>query len=428
MFPSIFLSAPARRTVAEGLMVEHIARIGWPYEALGEALDAVRSLAALALQRWVNLGLPFETAADGQRLFDHAEVLNFPSSDRVRGQDRFFADNMVASRRRMTADFHPGHHDLARPPPAPGTLPPRRFSVTLRRVFNLEGFSEGDRVRLRLPLPLEDAALRDLSVEALAPIETEARLSRAPGRLDAILSGAIPPTASLGARLRFTAYPAAGAPPTAALSAEEAALYTRPQEGLINVSPRIVALAADLAGSETDPHRLMQRFWDFVLDHLNVGVIHYDEGEAADMIETALRLGWSDCQAGTALLISLCRARGMPARLVSGYQLYATNPSLHYWCEVWFADTGWTPFDLLAWPLSRGGRDAAWRPYFFGAVDYRLKVEAFPRLFTGQGSVRLPRRWRQLHSTILGGGAYSFVDAVSGVLAYRDEVCVRFER
>ena len=84
----------------------------------------------------------------------------------------------------------------------------------------------------------------------------------------------------------------------------------------------------------------MKRFWNFMLDELAIGVLHYDELDPAHPIDWVLESGWYDCQMGSALLIALCRVRGIPARMASGYFLYPASPTPHYWVEVWL-DHGW---------------------------------------------------------------------------------------
>jgi Transglutaminase-like superfamily len=119
-------------------------------------------------------------------------------------------------------------------------------------------------------------------------------------------------------------------------------------------------------------------------------------------------------------LCAMCRSIGIPARLVSGYELYPASLAYHYWAEVWCEERGWSSFDFLAWMLSNGGRETAWRDIFAGQIDYRIKTEVLPRVFTGTSSVRLPSAWHMIMSRC--GGAYesAFYDADSGGLVYCD--------
>ncbi len=55
------------------------------------------------------------------------------------------------------------------------------------------------------------------------------------------------------------------------------------------------------------------------------------------------------CRDQAVLLMALCRAKGIPARFVSGYHLKSaadvTRHDLHAWTEVWLPDGGWRGFD-----------------------------------------------------------------------------------
>jgi hypothetical protein len=172
--------------------------------------------------------------------------------------------------------------------------------------------------------------------------------------------------------------------------------YLRRSEGLIQVSDRVRELADHLAGPGARPGAALRAFWNFLLDELMCGAIHYDQVTAAAPCDWVLDSGWYDCHLGSALLVALCRARGIPARLVGGHVLYRAAPTNHYWAEVWLDNEGWRPFDLLCWDLSGGGADGAWRDHFYGRIDPRMVTQCFPRQFTGSPGVTLPPAWHML--------------------------------
>jgi len=179
---------------------------------------------------------------------------------------------------------------------------------------------------------------------------------------------------------------------------------------LIHISDRVRALADLLAGPGGRPEAAVRAFWNFMLDELMCGPIHYDQVSSTTPCDWVLDSGWYDCQIGSALLIALCRARGIPARLVGGHVLYPAAPTNHYWAEVWFDHDGWLPMDLLCWDLSCGGADPDWRETFYGRIDPRMVTQCFPRQFTGALGVALPPVWH-----IIQSGATSRVEAASGV-------------
>jgi hypothetical protein len=414
---------PRYRTVAEADIVELLLFHGWAVEiAAGGDRSAARDEADAALEGLIRDGLSFERDPGGGRRFDPAEVHNFAKFAGLHRGSTLWEERFVATARRLFG-VDPGHRSgdgAGAQPPDLDRLPDRRFSVTLQRDFALAHIRAGARTRLRLPLPIPDEALRDLTVEVVPPAGLDAEIVAGPGRLDATFAMPDTEQVSFGVRLSFTA---AGVRPTAAddpLDPEMRALYLRPRETLLVVSPRIRALAAELTEGVLDPETMLRRFWDFMLDRLTAGVIHYDELPADRPTDWALEGGWSDCQLGCALLAALCRSCGIPARLSSGYVLWPAAPTYHYWLEVWLAGRGWVPLDVAAWHLSVGGRDAAWRGFLFGCLDYRMKTQAMPRLFTGTPSIRFPAAWHQVPRMEARGTSTVYIGVEGGDMLYRD--------
>jgi transglutaminase superfamily protein len=151
-------------------------------------------------------------------------------------------------------------------------------------------------------------------------------------------------------------------------------------------------------------------------------VIHYDEVDRNYPGDWVVENGWYDCQLGSSLLAALCRARRIAARLVRGYLLYPKGPCWHYWAEFWDDSRGWVPVDTIAASLSVGGRDRRWRDYFFGQLDYRMKTECLPRLFTGNPTIRFPPVWHLRGRPLDAGVETGVFDTDSGAPIYRDQV------
>jgi hypothetical protein len=413
------------RTVDEARILQLLLHFGWAYEVRAGDVAAALRAAAEALSRWVSLGLPYEQLPDGQRRFDPAEVMNFGKWVGIQGRDSCWEERFVTNARRLIFEFHSARDKMqSTPPPPTALLRPEGFSVTLRREFDLRDHQPGAKLRLRLPLPLEDEALRALSVTAISPPDFAVDFTVAPGRLDARLR--VPPTqvVTLAARVSFTAYPTAPGRQTAQLSDAEFELYTRPREGLIGISPRIQTLAAKLADSAQGSWATVQRFWDFIHERLIWGIMHYDELDVHYPADQVLDAGWFDCQLGSALLAALCRARRIPARLVSGYLLYSVSATYHYWAEVWVEGRGWMPLDLFCADLSARGRNKLWRDYFLGNLDYRMKTQCLPRLFDSAAAIRFPARWYMLPRLDAEGTETGFFANDTGALIFRDRITV----
>ena len=411
------------RTVKEARIVEMLLVYGWKFDVAAGRRAAAEQAARAALERCIALGLPHRPSVGGERMFDPVETWNYVKWTHFNHGDRIWENQCVSTARHEAWESVSDGGDI-RFPPAQDTFRSRRYMVTIRRTFNLDARQVGNRVRLRLPLPLEDLALRDLSVEFLPPPGVTVETSMAPARLDALLQLPHPGAACIGIRTSFTAYPIT---PQAAPSLDptQTALYTRPSEGLIKVSERVAALAVQLAGTDPDHLSVVRRFWNFMLDELALGAIHYDALDPSRPLDWVLDHGWYDCKIGSALVVALCRARRIPARLVTGYMLHVTAPGFHTWLEAWIDGQGWLPLDLMCWELSVGGRDAEWRNYYFGHLDHRMVVERPPRLINGLGALRLPDAWHMLISQTDSGSAIVFEDVESGVIAYSEHIEVK---
>jgi len=405
---------PTARSVPAALLAEWLALTGWACDLRAGHGEAVAAGVAAALAHWRTLGLP--AAQPG---FDPVATLNFIKHASLAGRDDSWRRVFVANGRRLMWEHHAGAAQAT--PPTLANLPPRRFAVALSRTFQLAGIATSTALRLRLPLPLTGADLTDLVVQPAATAgSTLAVLS---GRLEAKLVADGAATVTLAAQCHFVAR---RAPVAGVIEPPEPELYTRPSEGLIQVTPRVRALAAALAGADASPRDIVRVFWDHLLGRLCFGAIHYHAIPPAAPTDWVLAHGWTDCRIGSALLIALCRARGIPARLVGGHTLYEAAPFQHFWAEIWLAGTGWTPFDLHgSWDLSAGGRDAAWRDFFAGHVDYRMKTEVLPRQFTGPMSLRLPARWHVLAWRDGDGQVTGFFDLDTGRPVFSDRIAVR---
>lgn len=413
----------ALRTVSRGDLIDDILAMHFAHGFLGMPEAQARGQAEAALDRWLALGLGHAGGAGAAARFDPVEALNFMVAAGVAGRDRFWEDNHVACERRQIVQMQADPAaDPAAGPEALGaaSFAPRRFRVRLERAYNLAALAPGTRVRLRLPLPIEDAVLRVDSLDVHAP--PGAAVRRDAARLDAGFVLERPGMATLGVTLALEARADGGLP--GPLCDAERELYTRPHEDLIQVTPRIrreaEALVAGLPAH--DPAARVAAIVAMIFDRWRMGAVPYHAIDRDAPGEWPFESGFFDCQIGAALLCAMCRALGMPARLCGGFQLYRPNTCYHYWAQVWLPDRGWLTFDLSNWHLSLGGRDARWRGALLGWADMRLKTQLFPHLFTGASTRRLPATWHKLRKRLPDGTETRFLDAATGELVYRERL------
>jgi hypothetical protein len=409
------------RTVSESCLLDLLLLGGWAFELeRGHDAEALASTLA-SLQSWIALGLPYTQSESGQRLFDPVEALNFMKWAGMQGLDRFWRERYVGTGRALVC----GWADRCDGALSPDGRSEARFHVRLQRGFDLRPFAAGTRLRLRMPAPLSSAYVREIEIQPFVTPERQAEFAVSDGRIEARLTAGTDSDIEIGAEVSFiaTPRPADVAPPEDPLNATEAEIYLRPRDGLIRTTPRILALAHALAGPASKPWNSVRSFWNYMLDELALGAVHYDQVDAQAPGDWVLGSGWYDCHLGSALFVSLCRARGIPARIISGHFLYRLAPAQHSWAEAWVDGRGWLPFDFMCWDLSLGGLDTQWRDHFAGSIDYRMVTQCLPKAFTGSMSVQLPAAWHMI-SVRCGEGVEISMVGLDGRLSYRDRISV----
>ena len=407
------------RTASETQIVDMLLVAAFVFELENGQREKAIARVTTALDDWIRLGLGFRMSERGERLFDPVEVVNRMKEAGHQGLDRFWLDHFVATSRAFAREWETSAAASA----SPRSLDAARFSLTLLRRFNLTGMECGQKLRLRLPLPLTQSS-EGVEIEPIVAAELSARVTRSEGRLDFQLAAPSAPVVDIAAVMSFTTNGRSTDGLQHEPGSDGSGIYVRPADGLIRVTPRVHELARALAGAERRSLALATRFFHYIIDELMCGMVHYDQVNAEAPGDWVLDHGWYDCQLGSALLVSMCRAYGIPARILSGHMLYRLAPGFHYWAEVWIDGQGWTPFDFLTWDLSEAGRNAAWRDHFAGAVDYRMVTQCFPLRFTGPMSVRLPAAWHLLNAPARDGMEISFTD-LDGKLLYCDHVASR---
>jgi transglutaminase-like putative cysteine protease len=389
---------------------------GWWIELAEGKTEVARLGAATLLESIVGVGAGYARDVGGDRLFDPVEVDQFlgwlSTTGDLRWRERKTITNagIIADARSSGLAYGGGSK--------------ARFHVAFRRSFDLVRLERGAPVRLRIPLPLPSFYHEDFRVAPVAPAEIGLQTSVSEGRLEMRLSVPSEPVITIGMDLDVTALPPAGRGEP--LTSRDAELYLRASEGVIQVTRTIAELANEIAGS-SPPEQAVAAFIDYIDAAFRGGFVRYDEISAAAPFDLAFKYKVIDCKLVAALLISLCRARGIPARLINGYFLYRHCPSNHSWVEIWMQGIGWAPFDSFNreryQPDAPSGSDW-WAHFSRRTGDYRLAVERLPLDFTGPMSVRFPPAWQILQTAGSGGADLTFIDISDGGLIYRDNVVV----
>jgi hypothetical protein len=412
----------ARRTFDEARIVDHLALCGWSREIRrGSQRASIERECSAALDAWTRLGLPYARLPGGARGFDPVEVINMLKWAGACRGDPFYEHRYVANGRSLVRGFRTDAASGS--PPTASERRARRFELKLTRTFDTRYLSKRGSHVLRMPVPIESANVAQLSVECRTEGGVAATYTTAPGRVDACLAKTPATTVELTMRATLTSRPLAQETP-APLPDRDRDLYTRPEEGFVRCTARVRHLAETLATNAHADADFIQRAWNFMLDELWCGAIDYEFVQASDAVDRVLETGWFDCQLGSALLIALCRARGIPARMVGGLLLYPASPSHHWWVEAWLPDRGWIALDTVCTDLSLGGRDIEWRECFFGTVDHRVKFDVLPRLFSRSPGLSLPPAWRVLARADAEATEISLYSCEDARPVYRDRIVV----
>ena len=147
----------------------------------------------------------------------------------------------------------------------------------------------------------------------------------------------------------------------------------RLDEKQMEVTPEIRKVANQLAGKETNPVLQARKFFQYVIDKSE----HYSKfsstpkglclGSAKECM-----LGTGDCCSDQhALFIALCRARGIPCRMMFGSRLKPENegkdhdPGYRCWPNFFAPGLGWVPLDISSADAATPDRAGDW----FGGLD-----------------------------------------------------------
>lgn len=132
------------------------------------------------------------------------------------------------------------------------------------------------------------------------------------------------------------------------LSPEDREKYLR-EELHIDTNSRLVrSVAKTKIPTATNDVDTVKNIFDFVVNNLryDIGELNKDKGALA-----ALQSGTGVCEEFADLFVTLCRVKGIPAKVVNGFDLPFQNDNFndmqtgHAWAEVWFDQYGWVTFD-----------------------------------------------------------------------------------
>lgn len=104
-------------------------------------------------------------------------------------------------------------------------------------------------------------------------------------------------------------------------------------------NPQIQQIAESIKGQTREI--LVEKLYEYVTN--NMEYVNYNQELGA---VKAARKKRGACTEYSDLFVALCRAKGIPARVVKGYVTEPVYSPQHAWAEVHLQKYGWVPFDL----------------------------------------------------------------------------------
>ena len=123
---------------------------------------------------------------------------------------------------------------------------------------------------------------------------------------------------------------------------EDVSIYLKPEEMIESDHPELVSLSASITEGSSDIWEAACRISNWVADNIDGSL----QGGSALV---TFNLGNGACGSQSLLMAALCRAAGIPARVVWGCLYtpeYGGSFGHHGWNEVYMGKSGWIPVDV----------------------------------------------------------------------------------
>ncbi len=365
-------------------VIEQIVAQCHPYRARAGDHSGARASAERTLERLLARGLPCAESASGGLLLDPYAASNWIKARVGEPADEAWSDWLDTGRRNA------------------GSLPPQphRYRLTLHREWHAFKSAPGRPLIFRLPLPRRQSA-RILSVRLLEPAAALIDRRDSEGRVELRVAAAAGCPVSAELIVEFASGESRDSGTAAAAlidpRAAEDELWLRPLEGLIKPSAKVARVTQQLVEGTNDARAYVHAVWFWLMKNLRCGDVLRSELDTDDPLGGLFERPMADCVLASSMLVAMCRAAGIPARVVTGFLLHPAVVAPHSWAEVRLAAGNWAPFDFASWAYCAGDPlDPVWGNFFRGRIDARMIAEVDPHEFTGWGSAPVPQRWYRL--------------------------------
>jgi transglutaminase-like putative cysteine protease len=139
---------------------------------------------------------------------------------------------------------------------------------------------------------------------------------------------------------------------------------------------QIKALAAEIAGNQTNPMIEAKAFYDWIAGNIQYSFAR-EYSTLTNISDYCLGHRYGDCGQEALLFITLCRSRGIPARWQTGWNTFPGAKDIHDWTEIYLPPYGWVPVDPWAGiyatrycPALAPSERQEMRDFYFGGLDF----------------------------------------------------------
>ena len=146
--------------------------------------------------------------------------------------------------------------------------------------------------------------------------------------------------------------------------------YTKADSVVPSDNTRIVELAAEIVGKETNPYKKAELIYSYMLK--NYSVLDKVRKNDADPLDV-LKVASGDAYDYAVIFASLARAAGIPALIDDGILIgQDLSTQVHWWNEIYLPGFGWLPVDVAlgdGLEYKRWSENLAAHEYYFGNLD-----------------------------------------------------------
>lgn len=156
---------------------------------------------------------------------------------------------------------------------------------------------------------------------------------------------------------------------------DELAPYLAEDLPHIAFSPKVVGLSKSIVGNERRPYWIVRRIYTWISTHIPWAAAR-EYSTIPCIPDYVIDNKHGDCGQVSLLLIALCRLNGVPARWVSGFNLWKGLENIHDWTEVYIEGVGWMPVDQ-SFGMQKWAVNESETYFYLGGIDpFRMEINS----------------------------------------------------